>query len=216
MRNVIVFATRWGRFAVELRWVREVVILGHVTPVPGAPAHIAGAINVRGTITPVMDVGKLQAADDSHRKSSDPPPGPYTSAPGGRGSRTGVNGDGAVLLDVEDLAVALRIIKVDEVATVGDGPPLPSSTCAGAATASVMDSRREQVPLIDPPELVRISLAAAHSLAASDPLTGFRSPAAEHSGVSGRISTQVQYAAESIDDDDPTDDLTSASDDLFG
>lgn len=171
MRNVIVFATDWGRYAVELRWVREVVTLGHITPVPGAPAHIAGAVNVRGTITPVMDVGVLAGL----------PAGP------GEG-----HGDGAVLLDVEDLTLALRILKVDEVATVGEGPPLPRHACGGAAAVSVIDSRRERVPLIDPPELVRISLAAAHALAAADPISGFRPVDGRHGRVSGRISTETQ------------------------
>lgn len=209
MRNVIVFATDWGRFAVELRWVREVITLGHVTPVPGAPVHIAGAINVRGTITPVIDVGALRddeaSARDPFADTAEalfgPPPTrpPRSQSEGARnsGSHSGSrgrsgdgHGDGAVLLDVEDLAIALRIVKVDEVATVGDGQRLPAHTCAGAATTSVVDSRREQVPLIDPPELVRISLAAAHALAGGDPMSGFRADDTPHGRVSGRISTE--------------------------
>ena len=38
MKNVIVFALGGARYAVELRWVREVTKLGPVTPVPGGPA----------------------------------------------------------------------------------------------------------------------------------------------------------------------------------
>src|SRR5947209_3983122 len=42
LRNVIVFALGAARYAVELRWVREVVTLGFVTAVPTAPAALGG------------------------------------------------------------------------------------------------------------------------------------------------------------------------------
>jgi purine-binding chemotaxis protein CheW len=176
MRNVIVFATEHGRFAVELRWVREVITMGYVTPVPGAPAPIAGAVNIRGSITPVIDVGALGTA---------PAVGPHDR--GSHGSVRERHGDGAVLIDVEDAAVALRIIKVDEVATVGDGGSLPSDTCGGAATQAIVDSRGQPVPLIDPPTVIALTLAAASALAA-DPLSGLGSATSTRGGKGARVS----------------------------
>ena len=155
------FAVRSGRFAVELRWVREVITLGHVTPVPGAPHHIGGAVNVRGTITPVIDIGVLSLS--SQHAGSKAGRHALTDA---SGDRKDPLGDGAVLLDVDGVAVALRIVKVDEVATVGEGQEQPVQDCAGAVSVAVLDSQARPVPLVDPPELVRISLAAAHALAA--------------------------------------------------
>ena len=42
------------RFAVEVERARGVVVLDDVTVVPGAPAHILGISNLRGTLIPAM------------------------------------------------------------------------------------------------------------------------------------------------------------------
>lgn len=44
------------RFALETTWVREVVPLRDLTPLPGTPAFVAGLINVRGHIMSVVDL----------------------------------------------------------------------------------------------------------------------------------------------------------------
>jgi purine-binding chemotaxis protein CheW len=44
------------RFALETTWVREVVPLRDLTPLPGTPAFVAGLINVRGHILSVVDL----------------------------------------------------------------------------------------------------------------------------------------------------------------
>jgi purine-binding chemotaxis protein CheW len=44
------------RFALETTWVREVVALRDLTPLPGTPAFVAGLINVRGHIMSVVDL----------------------------------------------------------------------------------------------------------------------------------------------------------------
>src|SRR5204862_6303333 len=64
LRNVIVFSigargASTGRYALELRWVREVVSLGFITNVPTAPPAVSGVCNLHGTILPVLDVGGL-------------------------------------------------------------------------------------------------------------------------------------------------------------
>lgn len=97
LRNVIVFAVGAGRYAVELRWVREVVTLGFVTAVPTAPAALGGVVNLHGTILPVLDVAALL----------DLPAGPPAR-----------QGDGALVLEADGTLCALRVDQVDHVASL--------------------------------------------------------------------------------------------------
>ncbi len=97
LRNVIVFTIAAGRYAVELRWVREVVTLGFVTEVPTAPPALGGVCNLHGTILPVLDVGVLL----------DLPAGPPAR-----------QGDGALVLETDGITCALRVDQVDHVASL--------------------------------------------------------------------------------------------------
>lgn len=164
MKNVIIFAVDGERFAVELRWVREVISLGHVTRIPGAPVHVAGAINVRGAITPVLDLGALPGEANRARHAR----ARRATASGGSGDGDDTRpGDGAVLIDVEGVAMALRMSAVEEVSTVSEStssaPGGVAGGVAGVVAGAVIDSRGREVALIEPPELVRLTLALAHS-----------------------------------------------------
>lgn len=97
LRNVIVFAIGAARYAIELRWVREVVTLGFVTAVPTAPPVLGGVCNLHGTILPVLDVGALL----------DQAPGPAPR-----------QGDGALVLEAEGMICGLRVDQVDHVASL--------------------------------------------------------------------------------------------------
>jgi chemotaxis signal transduction protein len=99
LRNVIVFAIGAARFAVELRWVREVVTLGFVTAVPTAPPALGGVCNLHGTILPVLDVAALL----------DQPAGPAAR-----------QGDGAIVLEAEGVLCGLRVDQVDHVASLSE------------------------------------------------------------------------------------------------
>jgi chemotaxis signal transduction protein len=137
MRNVIVFALGQARYAVELRWVREVFTLGPVTPVAHAPEAVAGVVNYRGAIMPILDLGVLLGA---------------APAEGGRAAAHG--GEGAILVQVEDVRAALRVSSVVEVATLRaerEGPHGPG----------LVDSSGRGVTLIDPPALLARARAAA-------------------------------------------------------
>ena len=136
LKNVIVFTLAGVRSAAELRWVREVISLGFVTSVPTAPPGIAGAFNLRGHLVPVLDIAAL--------------------------TRTGASGhprqgDSALLVEIDGVAAALRVDKVEEVAT------LPAAD-AGA----VLDGRGRPVPLIDPAALVRQAIADANAVRGDD------------------------------------------------
>ena len=97
LRNVIVFTVGAARYAVELRWVREVVSLGFVTNVPTAPAVLGGVCNLHGTILPVLDVSVLLD---------------------GLLGLPARQGDGALVIEAEGLVCALRVDQVDHVASL--------------------------------------------------------------------------------------------------
>jgi len=119
LRNVIVFTIGAVRYAVELRWVREVVSLGFVTVVPTAPAAIGGVCNLHGTILPVLDVGAVLGG------ASGPPPR---------------QGDGALVLETEGLVCALRVDQVDHVASLQE--TAGSVIDAGGRTLPLLDPGR--------------------------------------------------------------------------
>jgi purine-binding chemotaxis protein CheW len=97
LRNVIVFSLGAARYAVEIRWVREVVSLGFVTAVPTAPPSVGGVVNLHGVILPVLDVAALL----------DHAPGPPAR-----------QGDGALVVEAEGVTCALRVDQVDHVASL--------------------------------------------------------------------------------------------------
>ena len=97
LRNVIIVTIGGARYAVELRWVREVVSLGFVTNVPTAPVALGGVCNLHGAILPVLDVGALLD---------------------GAAARPARQGDSALVVEVEAVVCALRVDQVDHVASL--------------------------------------------------------------------------------------------------
>jgi len=108
LRNVIIFTIGGDRYAIELRWIREVVTLGFVTNVPTAPPALGGVCNLHGAILPVLDVGVLldNVAGLQARQ-----------------------GDGALVVEVDGQMCALRVDQVDHVASlhVTDGEVIDST-----------------------------------------------------------------------------------------
>lgn len=56
---VTCFTLGGRRFAVETALVSEVILLKELTPIPGAPAYIAGVVNRRGLILTLLDFRSL-------------------------------------------------------------------------------------------------------------------------------------------------------------
>ena len=70
--EVLEFRLAQERYAVETRYVREVVPLKELTPLPCTPPFVLGIVNVRGHILPVLDLKKFfdlpeQGLTDLHR-----------------------------------------------------------------------------------------------------------------------------------------------------
>jgi chemotaxis signal transduction protein len=132
MKNVLVFALGGERFAVELRWVREVATLAHLTPVPTAPALVAGIVNHKGAIVPVLHVPSLLAA---------------SGGPGTRATRAPRVGDSLVVLDVDEVRAAVAADRVDAVTTLA----------SGASPATLIDAHGKTVPLIEPQQMFQVA-----------------------------------------------------------
>jgi len=70
--EVLEFRLALERYAVETRHVHEVVPLKELTSLPCTPPFVLGIVNVRGRITPVIDIKKFfglpdQGLTDLHR-----------------------------------------------------------------------------------------------------------------------------------------------------
>lgn len=57
--DVILFSLGRERYGIETRFVREVVRLDSVTPVPGVPDFVVGITNLRGAVLAVFDLRRL-------------------------------------------------------------------------------------------------------------------------------------------------------------
>ena len=132
MKNVIVVALGGARYAIELRWVREIFTLGPITPVPKTPPEIAGVVNFRGAIVPVLSLARL--AGSGHT-----PTVPRAT-------------DGAVLVEVEGVHAAIAMDNVDAVCTLEDAPSEPDESLLQPA---LLDAHGHRVRLLSPPELIK-------------------------------------------------------------
>jgi len=119
LRNVIIFTIGGDRYAIELRWIREVVTLGFVTNVPTAPPALAGVCNLHGAILPVLDVAVL------------------LDNVAGLPAR---QGDGALVVEAEGQTCALRVDQVDHVASLQE--TAGSVIDAGGRTLPLLDPAR--------------------------------------------------------------------------
>lgn len=56
MGSVVVFEVAARRFGLPLDRVEQAVRIVEITPLPQAPAVVAGVVNVRGSVVPVIDM----------------------------------------------------------------------------------------------------------------------------------------------------------------
>jgi purine-binding chemotaxis protein CheW len=58
VHHLVTFNLGKEEYGVAIESVQEIIRATDITPVPGAPAHVRGVINLRGKIIPVIDVRK--------------------------------------------------------------------------------------------------------------------------------------------------------------
>jgi len=70
--SVLVFRLGGDRYGIPVSFVREVLPQARIAPVPGAPAAVAGLIQVRGEIRPVYDLrARLQMPEAAPRPAKE-------------------------------------------------------------------------------------------------------------------------------------------------
>jgi purine-binding chemotaxis protein CheW len=62
--DVVKFELGGECYALDIHLAREIVEMIPITPVPRAPAHIAGLINLRGEVTTIIDLATLLGVPD--------------------------------------------------------------------------------------------------------------------------------------------------------
>jgi purine-binding chemotaxis protein CheW len=62
--HLVTFQLGKEEYGVEIATVQEIIRATDITPVPGAPSHVRGVINLRGKIIPVIDLRKRFALAD--------------------------------------------------------------------------------------------------------------------------------------------------------
>lgn len=61
MSRIVEFVVENGRWGVDIGWVREIVPVRGMTPLPNGIPLLAGLMNVRGDVVPVLDGEKALA-----------------------------------------------------------------------------------------------------------------------------------------------------------
>ncbi|RII27891.1 MAG: chemotaxis protein CheW [Geobacter sp.] len=56
LHHLVTFSLGREEYGVEISSVQEIIRATDITPVPGAPIHVRGVINLRGKIIPVVDL----------------------------------------------------------------------------------------------------------------------------------------------------------------
>lgn len=105
MPNLLLFTIDDQRFALPLAQVRETVRAVAITPLVGAPGVVEGIVDVRGTVTPVLDL----------RRRFGLPPRPVSPE------------EHLVLAVAGARPVALRVDRATDVVTVPDESVTPAA-----------------------------------------------------------------------------------------
>jgi len=99
----LTFALGEEDFGIEIRYVTEIIGMQPITKIPEVPEYIKGIINLRGKITPLIDV----------RIKFKKEPIAYTD-------RTSI-----IVVDTGEISVGLIVDKVADVISIDDGDIVP-------------------------------------------------------------------------------------------
>lgn len=71
-RRFVAFWLDEQLYGFSIDQVREILQMVEITPIPDAPAHVRGAINVRGTVVPILDLRMLLGLQERPFDASTP------------------------------------------------------------------------------------------------------------------------------------------------
>lgn len=103
-------------FAIDIMAVREIRSWSVATPLPRAPAHVLGMINLRGVVLPVIDFGALL----------------------GQEARPPVASSVVVVAEIAGRQVGLMVDAVCDILSVDEAMVQPAQTLGALATLDVV------------------------------------------------------------------------------
>lgn len=130
-------------FALDIRFVREVVEVGSVSPIPLAPAEVLGLFSVRGGILPLISLAALLGLAD------------------------GAGSSRAVVVRHGERQVALAVTEVLGLETLEVLPLTNSSVSLGVPGEYLSEQviwRSEPVPALAVPVILQVLAARVHSV----------------------------------------------------
>lgn len=138
--DFLVFSVAGERFGVQAGFVREVVRVERLTPLPGVPPHVLGVVNVRGEIVPVADLMGLL----------------------GTGATPPESVDRVLILTGADVVLGLAVDEVEGMRRI-DGQKLqPAPSSLGESTPpAVVGLASDRILVVDARELLSGSSSAA-------------------------------------------------------
>jgi len=137
-KDIVIFCIGNEKFALTTDEVKSIEELQEIIPVPRAPAYIAGLINLRGAVIPVMDVRKRLTSGDVQ------------------------TGRDTVILVVEhqDESIGLIVDRVESVdQVVFDVKPVPAEVAAGNVGRfyqSVLETAKDKITIINKDNLLSL------------------------------------------------------------
>jgi purine-binding chemotaxis protein CheW len=70
-RDVVQFEIGNGLYALDINFVREIIEMLPITPLPGSQSGIVGVINLLGEITTIISINKLLSLSGDSGKSNE-------------------------------------------------------------------------------------------------------------------------------------------------
>ncbi|CAG9238903.1 CheW protein [Paraburkholderia tropica] len=173
-----------GLYAINVFKIREIATMPELTPIAGSPSHLAGAVDVRGQIIPVVDIASIIGS------VSDRPPGILLVTEFSRGTQA------FAVDEVEDI-VRLEwsnVLSAESSGTTG--------YVTGVARIEASDGSTRLAQLLDVEQIMRDAFPQQHTDVTSDAvggavqLAGGRILAADDSGFARALIGQALTALE--------------------
>lgn len=135
-RQLLVFDVAGAGYAMEASAVQEIVQASAMTRLPGAPDHVAGLLNLRGTLITVVDLARRLG-----------------------GSSVVVEERSTVIVQSEGRLLGVLVDDVHDVQTLEEEGIAPPGEAHGGIISELGHLNDRVVLLIDVKELVRQTLA---------------------------------------------------------
>jgi purine-binding chemotaxis protein CheW len=133
-------------YCVDIMAVREIRGWAPCTPMPHAPAHVLGVINLRGTVIPVIDVAMrigMTAAEPTERSA-------------------------IIVIDQGDMQVGLLVESVSDMVTVAESDlqPVPDvlPDAQQSLAKAIVATGDQMICFLDPEPLIGVKIAKLKEL----------------------------------------------------